>query len=125
LPYVRIFNAILQQKTYVVDLVCNVAALLFGIVGNAISRLPTDLHNVVRPVVVGSNVRHMLLFGVKKSCGSDFFSCYMRLVVVLFQMYPREHAVVAERQTHHLEGVAGYARGGSNPLYRTKKSTLA
>jgi hypothetical protein len=37
-------------------------------------------------------------------------------------MYPREYAVVAERQTHHLEGVAGYARGGSNPLYRTKKA---
>jgi hypothetical protein len=56
LPSVLVYDASLQQKTYVVDLVCNVAALLFGIVGNAISRLPTDLLNAVRLVVAGSNV---------------------------------------------------------------------
>ena len=32
------------------------------------------------------------------------------------------NAVVAERQTHHLEGVAGNTRVGSNPTNRTIKT---
>ena len=43
----------------------------------------------------------------------------MEVQVLLTAPITAVYAVVAERQTHHLEGVASTARVGSNPTNRT------